>query len=208
LTDRRLAGWVARDLETHLDELADAARKWRDGAGERPVITVHLTSGQRHIGHVLERMRGTLVLQGLPQRGTIDLDVTVIPIARIEALTFHGAQGLVSAPVPADIAESSLDLKRRAKALSDLLTSRVGSPISVDIGAGELAQVAPSFELVKVALERVCSDDIGRSSLAERVKRIEVRGGAAARVSLASGLLVVEGLLSSVRLQSELDALL
>jgi len=208
LSDRRLAGWTAQGLEAHLDELVATAKKWRDGKGERPVVTVHVTSGQRHVGYVLDVARSAVTLQGLPQGSTIDLDVTVIPIARIEALTLHAAQTQIAAVPPSDAATSMLDLRRRVKTLGDLLASRTGKSIAVELGTGELAQLAALFEYVKVALERVCGDELGRASLAERVQRIELRGGDNARVSLANGVLVFEGALASARLANELDALL
>jgi hypothetical protein len=208
VTDRRLAGWVAQDVGAHLDELVAAARRWRDGTGERPVVTVHVASGERHTGHVLDVVRATLAMQSIPQRGTADLDVVVIPLARIEALTLHAAQSLVAAaPVPAENATSMLELKRRAKALADVLATRVGRAIAIDIGAGELAQLAPLFETVKLALDRVCADELGRGSLAERVQRIELRAGTPG-VSLANATLAIAGPLAPARLQSELDAAL
>lgn len=205
--ERRLAGWVAEDLAAHLDRLVELARQWRDGKAERPVVTLHLASGRSHTGYVLELVRSTLALQGLPQRGTMDLDVTAIPVARIEALTMHAAQDLVeSAPLPAG-ATSMLDLKRRAKALGDLVTTRAQRPITVEVGAGELAELGPLLEMLKVALDRVCGDELGRGSLADRVQRVELRAGSPG-VSLANAILVVSGPLTAERLQKELDAVL
>lgn len=171
-------------------------------------MTLHLSSGARHIGFVLERTRTTLAVQGVPQRGSYDLDVTVIPIARIEAVTLHNAQTLVEAAPPTpEGATSMLDLRRRAKALADQLATRAGKPIAIEIGAGDVAELGPLFEHLRIALERVCADDLGRASLAERVARIELRSGASG-VSLASGTLVVAGPLAADRLQREIDAVL
>jgi len=205
--ERRLAGWVAEDLATHLDRLVATTREWRDGKAERPVVTLHLTSGQRHTGRVLDIVRSTLALEGLPQRGSLDLEVTVIPLARIEALTLHAAQELVTSTAVPEGATSMLDLKRRAKALADLATTRVQRAIAIEVGAGELAQLAPTLEMLKLALDRVCSDELGRASFADRVQRIELRAGAPG-VSLANGTLVVSGALTIERLQDELDGLL
>jgi hypothetical protein len=205
--DRRLAGWSARDLATHLDQLATAAAAWRDGKGERPIVTLHLASGQRHTGQVLELARATLALQSLPQRGTVDVDVTVIPVARIEALTFHAAQSLVATAPSSDAATSMLDLRRRVKALADLIATRIGRTITIELGAGELAQLAPLFETLRIALEHVCADELGRASLAERVQRIELRAGPPG-LALANGQLVASGSLSAERISSELDAVL
>jgi len=198
--------WVAQDLETHLDQLAVAARQWRDGKGERSIVTVHLASGQRHTGQVLELVRSTLVLQSLPQRSTADLDVTVIPLARIEALTVHVVQLFVES-MASEAATSMLDLKRRVKALADVLATRVGRAVTIDLGAGELASLAPLFEASKLALDRVCADELGRASLAERVQRIELRIGTPG-VSLADGTLAVTGPLAVERLRDALDAVL
>jgi hypothetical protein len=206
-SDRRLAGWVATDLASHLDQLVERARHWRDGKAERPVVTFHLASGQRHTGHVIELVRGAIALQSLPQRGTTDLDVTVIPVARIEALTLHAAQTLVDAAPTYDTATSMLDLKRRAKALSDLLATRLEHPVAIDIGAGELPQLAPLFAVFEHALQRVCADELGRASLRERVERVELRAGTPG-VTLANKTLVVSGPLAADRLQTALDAAL
>jgi hypothetical protein len=204
LSDRKLAAWSARDLETHLDELTAATRHWRDGKGERSLVTLHLASGARHTGYVLERTRTTLTLEGPPQRGTCDIDVMVIPIARIEALTLHAAQTLVEVPRVPDSATSMLDLRRRAKALADMLSTRVGKPIAIEIDGGELAELGPLFEHVKLALERVCADQLGRGSLAERVQRVELGGGGPS-ISLANGALVIRGPVSADRLQRDID---
>lgn len=204
--DRRLAGWVARDVETHVEELVAAARTWRDGKGERPVVTLHLVSGVRHTGYVLDVVRTTLAMQSVPQRGSPDLDVTMIPLARIEALTVHAAQDLVeTAPAPAAAATSMLELKRRGKALADLLAARLGHAIVVEFGAGEISQLAPLFEATRVALDRVCADELGRSSLAERVQCLELRIGSPG-VSLATSTLVVSGPMAAESLRRELDA--
>jgi hypothetical protein len=206
--DRRLAGWVARDLETHLDQLAATARKWRDGAKvERTLVTFHLASGQRHTGYVLDRMRTALAVQSVPQRGSGDLDVTIIPIAHVEALTLHAAQALVeAAPVP-ESATSMLDLRRRMKQLADALAARLGHGVAIEHGSGEVDQLGPLFEQLRLALDRVCADDLGRAALGERVQRIELRIGNPG-VSLANGTIVVGGPLAADRLQLELDAVL
>jgi hypothetical protein len=206
-SDRQLATWVAHDLETHLDQLAVAARQWRDGTGERSVVTIHLASGQRHTGQVLELVRSTLVLQSLPQRGTMDVNVTVIPLARIEALTVHVARLFVESMASPEAATSMLDLKRRVKALTDVLATRVGRAVTIDLGTGELGLLAPLFEALKLTLDRVCADELGRTSLAERVRRIELRIGSPG-VSLANGTLAVTGPLAVERLRDALDAVL
>ena len=210
MSDRRLAHWVARDVETHIEELVATTQKWRDGKGDRPVVTVYLVSGTRHTGHVLDQVRSTLVVQSVPQRGAQDLDVTMIPLARIEALTVHGAQELVGdvpAYASAAAATSMLDLRRRAKALADAIAARIGHALVIELGSGELAQLAPLFEATRVALDRVCADDLGRTSLAERVQQIELRIGPPG-VSLANATLVISGPLMPDRLQKELDATL
>jgi hypothetical protein len=210
VTDRDLAHWVARDIETHLEELVATTRQWRDGKADRPVVTVYLASGARHTGHVLDQVRSTLVVQSVPQRGTADLDVTMISLARIEALAVHGAQDLVSdvpAHVPAAAATSMLDLRRRARGLADLVATRIGHALVIELGSGELVQLAPLFEATRVALDRVCADDLGRTALSERVQQIELRIGTPG-VSLASATLVVSGPLTLDRLQKELDAAL
>jgi hypothetical protein len=205
----RLVTWVARDLEAHLEELATAARAWREGrVVERPIVTIHLTSGQHHVGHVLELVRSTLALQSIPRRGSGELDVTVIPTSRIEAVTFHAVQTQSS---PAETtATSMLDLKRRAKALGELLTTRLGRAVTVDVGAGELAVLAPLFESLRGVLDGVCADELGRTSLAQRVERIRVTTDAATEVSIANATLVVSTTtrLAAERLRRELDALL
>lgn len=199
--DRRLAGWVAQDLETHLDELATAARAWRERrATDRPVITVHLASGARHTGLVVDRVRSTLVIQSIGR----ELDVTVVPVARIEALTLHAVE--IRAPAAPPEASSPLELKRRAKALADLLGAQLGHPIAIEVGA-DLAVVAPLFETVKVALERVCADELGRAALADRVQTIQLTAGGPG-VTLANNLLVIAGPLAPERLQAQLDAAL
>jgi hypothetical protein len=97
-----------------------------------------------------------------------------------------------------------LDLRRRAKALADMLSTRVGKAITVEIDGGELAELGPLFEHVKLALERVCADDLGRSSLAERVQRIELRGGGPS-ITLANGALEIRGPVGADRLQRDID---
>jgi hypothetical protein len=201
--DRRLANWVAQDLEAHLEELATTARAWRERrAVDRPLVTIHLASGARHTGVVLERVSGTLVLQSAPARG--ELDVIVVPIARIEALTLHDVRERAPAPPPE--ASSPLELKRRAKALSDQLAAQLAHPVSIEVG-NELAVVAPLFESARVALDRVCADELGRAALAERVHAIQITSGASG-VTLANQRLVISGPLAPERLQTQLDAVL
>jgi hypothetical protein len=100
-----------------------------------------------------------------------------------------------------------LDLRRRAKALGDLLATRAGKPIAVEIGAGEIAELAPLFEHVKLVLERVCADELGRGSLAANVQRIELRAGGPS-VSLANGALTISGPIDRDRLQRDIDSAL
>jgi len=204
LTDeRRLATWVAQDLEAHLDELAIAARAWRERrAVDRPLVTVHLVSGARHTGVVLDRIRQTVVLETAPARG--ELDVVVIPVVRIEALTLHAVQARAPAAPPE--AASPLELKRRAKALADLLATQLGHPVAIEIGA-ELGVVAPLFETVRAALEHVTADELGRTALAERVHAIQLTAGTPG-VALANRTLVIAGPLAPERLRAQLDALL
>lgn len=201
--DRRLATWVARDLEAHLDELATTARAWRERrAVDRPLVTVHLVSGARHTGVVLDRTRQTVVLESAPTRG--ELDVVVIPVARVEALTLHAVQARAPAAPPE--ATSPLELKRRAKALADVLATQLGHPVAIEVGA-DLAVIAPLFETVRVALERVCADELGRTALGERVKAIELAAGSPG-VSLAKRVLLIAGPLAPEQLQAQLDAVL
>lgn len=193
----RLAGWIAKDLETQLDEL-DV---------ERTVVTLHLRSGQRHTGYVLDRKPRVLALQSVPQRGTRDLDVTMIPLAHVEALTLHAVQDVVASPPAPELAESLLELRRRVKRLADTLAARVGRAIAIELGAGELEPLALLFEHVREALDGVCADELGRAALAERVQRIELATGAAG-MSLVNGVLSVNGPLAADRVRRELDALL
>ena len=104
-----------------------------------------------------------------------------------------------------DAATSMLDLRRRVKALADLVAARTQRSIAIELGTGELAQLAPLFESLRLALEKVCADELGRASLAERVQHVEVREGPPG-VTLANGRLVVAGPLPAARLASELDA--
>ena len=79
--------------------------------------------------------------------------------------------------------------------------------MAVELDAGELSQLAPLFESLKVALERVCADELGRTSLADRVQRIHLRIDTPG-VSLSSGQLVISGPLAPDRMRKELDAVL
>jgi hypothetical protein len=194
-----LAGWHTRDLATHLEELAEAT--------ERSVVTLHTTSGLRHTGYVVGLARGTVALQSLPQRGTPDLDITIIPVARVEAVTLHAAQTRKPVSPAPDLATSMLELRRRAKAQSDLLAARTGKPIPIAVGDGELTTLASLFEALRTALTEVCADELGRNSLAERVARIELRAGAPA-VALDGGTLIVTGPMAADRVRSAIDGVL
>ena len=204
-----MSAWVTRDLEAVLDELA-APEHERD-----VVVTVHLASGQRVIGHVRELVRdrrgATLGVESLPQRGSIELDVTVIPLARIEALTVHGAVQPEPRETKPAAASSPLELKRRARALAEQVTAQVGAPIAIEIDAGELAVLAPLFEQVRLALEHVCADELGRAALGQKVRTVRLAIGAPG-VALANQTLTAttatDQPLAGARLQSAIDALL
>jgi hypothetical protein len=205
-----LSTWVTRDLEAVLDELAAPERE------REVVVTIHLASGQRMTGHVRELVRdrrgATLGVQSLPQRGSVELDITVIPLARVEAVTVHGA--VTAAPrenKPAE-ATSLLELKRRARALAEQLTAQVGAPLAIEIDAGELVVLAPLLEQVRLVLEHVCADELGRAALGQRVRTVRLAIGTSPGVALANQTLTATSALdqplAGARLQSAIDALL
>ena len=202
-----MSTWVTRDLEAVLDELAAPERE--------VVVTIHLASGQRVVGNVHELVRdrrgATLGVRSLPQRGSVELDVTVIPVSRVEAITVHGAlRPEPRATKPAE-ATSPLELKRRARAFADQLSAQVGAPIAIEVD-GELAALAPLFEQVRIALEHVCADELGRAALAQRVRTVRLAAGASSSVAIDAQTLIVTTTLADPlagsRLQSAIDTLL
>lgn len=203
-----MSAWVTRDLEAVLDELAAPEQR-------EVVVTIHLASGQRVTGHVRELVRdrrgATLGVQSVPQRGSLELDVTVIPLARVEAITVHGAARVEPRePKPAE-ATSPLELKRRARALGEHLAARAGAPIAIEISTGDLTVLAPLFEQVRLALEHVCADELGRTALGQRVRTVQLSIGSPG-VSLVNQTLTATSAadqpLAGARLQSAIDALL
>ncbi|MFT3697888.1 MAG: hypothetical protein QM831_32410 [Kofleriaceae bacterium] len=181
-----------KDLESHLDELA----------GSSTSVTLHLESGRDFVGKVLEVVRARQQVCVVLQSGRYD--ASVIPMARIEALTLPD---VVKAPAPV-VAEASshLELKRKAKALAD------ARMVPIEIGDGDLAPLAALFEVFRGVLERVCADELGRQSLAERVSRVVLRLGTSPSVTLVDRVLTITTSsterLQATRLQAQLDALL
>jgi len=205
-----VSAWVTRDLEAVLDELAAPAPE------REVVVTIHLASGQRVVGHVHELVRdrrgATLGVRSLPQRGSVELDLTMISVSRVEAITVHGALRPEPRATKPQEATSPLELKRRARAFGEQLSAQVGSPIAIEIEPGELATLAPLFEQLRLTLERVCADELGRAALAQRVRAIRLGVGTSAGVAMDVQTLVVTTAtaepLGGARLQSTIDALL
>ncbi|HEY0252825.1 MAG TPA: hypothetical protein VGC41_14920 [Kofleriaceae bacterium] len=180
-----------KDLETHLDELA----------GTQTSVTLHLESGRDFAGRVLEVVRARQQTCVVIQSGR--QDASVVPLARVEALTLPDHKP--EAPVVVE-ASSNLELKRRAKALSD---TRL---VPIEVADGELAPLAALFESFRIALEKVCADEVGRTAFSEQVKKVVLRLGATPGVKLSDRVLTVTSSpaerLALPRLQAQLDALL
>jgi hypothetical protein len=200
-----------------LDELLERVVAWRKGEhATRQVISVHLESGTQLQGMVLDvhegRSRRTLALQGLPQRGTPDLDVTLVPLDHIQAVTLHAAQREVTAAVPPSDVTSSLELKRRARALGDLIAARIGTTVPVEIGTGDVGALGSLLAGLETALAKVFGDELGRAAFRERIQRVTLEVGASSGVRLRDGTLGVASTVSPRlphdRLAAELDAVL
>lgn len=181
-----------KDLETHLDELA----------GSPASVTIHLASGRDFSGRVLEIVRSRQQPCVVIQTGR--RDASVIPFTRIEALTLPD---VIQAPGPVVVeASSMLELRRKAKALSELRM------IPIEIADGELSPLAALFEAWRAVLDKVCADELGRQALADAVSRVVLRIGQTPGVTLADRVLTVTTSASErlppARLQAQLDALL
>ncbi|MFY2561872.1 hypothetical protein ACN469_30025 [Corallococcus terminator] len=172
-----------------------------------PRATLSLRSGRAITGVVREmledRREGRSILVFAPREGGYSQeDASIIPVGTVEAVTVHdvvwfGELRRDSVPVP-----SLLDLRRQLIALEARLRAVTEAPLEVMLAPGvnpasaeELRALGFLAERVREVVESLAKDEIGRTALREKVKRIQLRTDAQASVSVSNGTLdLVSGL--------------
>lgn len=198
--EQALAAFEPRPMDQLFEELVAVARRWKRGeAVLRPLVTVHLHSGRDVVGAVLDvfepRMGGgrTLLLSRRGQGRGPETDVLLVPVGHVEAVTLHELPRASAAP--SNEPPSPLQLKRKAKAVSEQVTAVLGSAFTVEVGgaADDAALLALSHALDALGpvLQGICGDTLGRDSLRGAVNRVLVSTAGAASVTLNNGQLQV-----------------
>lgn len=184
MSDRRaLHNLEAQSIDRVLGELAELAAREKRGEEVRlPPVTLHLRSGRDLRGVVLAI--GSRDGAVLFQSGEDDA-VHVAP-SSIEALTRHEVRSAGRPPMRTEDAPTKLELRRRAASLAPPVTIEEGDP-------DPEARIALSALLDEIgeALKGISEDAMGREAMAEKIRRVELRLGSGAAVSLSGGTLTL-----------------
>lgn len=166
-----------------------------------PRATLSLRSGRTITGIVREmledRREGRAILLQIPREGGYSQeDASIIPAGTIESVTIHdvvwfGELRRDSVPVP-----SLLELRRQLIALEARLRAVMDAPLEVTLAPGvnpasaeELRALGFLAERVREVVASLAKDEIGRTALREKVKRIQLRTDVQASIAVANGTL-------------------
>lgn len=173
-----------------------------------PLAVFHLKSGRDVVGWLLDGdidgREPALLIQLTADRGPSP-DVVYVDPSLVEAITIRDTQtvakeisfGRVTAE-PGAPAPGKLAIQRRLPAISEEVSKAAGSPIAVDIAWEGIADLPETrrvllemLEDVGSVLREIAASEIGRESLAPKVKRVWIGDGPRAGVAFQSDTLVV-----------------
>lgn len=199
---RAFLDWDAKGLDaTLLAVLRIAARQQAGIPLVLPRIGLSLRSGRTATGFAREmledRREGRAVLLYVPSESGVPYDEAIlIPVGTIEAISIldipaFGALKRDSVPVP-----SLLQLRRQLAAVEARVRAATETSITLGLAPGVDARSAEELRALgflaergREVLEALVKDDIGRSTLREKVKRIHLRTDKHASVALIDGTL-------------------
>lgn len=117
-------------------------------------------------------------------------DATYIPLAAIEAVTVHD---LVAEPLAA--APHRLALRRRASELTEVLQTRIGQKLPIELELREeadektRAMLAASLDVLEKALLAVSADELGQRALHSGLSKIRLSPGSESGASMKARVL-------------------
>ncbi len=159
-------------LEYLLEELAVISRRVKNGEPlERPSVTLHLGSGRELHGSLLDAINdsGTTVALLMDARDRFGHDVTHVLVSRLEAVTVHNASNLLNRSGNAPPPPGKLEVRRAFGALSERLKTS-GVDLKFEFPASledqDLEALHDLLEPLRMALETIASDEMGRAALA------------------------------------------
>ncbi len=159
-------------LEYLLEELAVISRRVAHGEPlERPSVTLHLGSGRELHGSLLDVINdsGATVALLMDARDRFGHDLTHVLVSRLEAVTVHNASNLLNRSGNAPPPPGKLEVRRAFGALGERLkTSGIDLKFEFppQLEEQELEALRDLLEPLRMALETIASDEIGRAALA------------------------------------------
>lgn len=198
----------AKGLDAVLQVLLRISGRQRSGIPLLlPRATLSLRSGRAVTGIVREmledRREGRAILLLIPREsGYPQEDAVIIPMGTIETVTVHDVASFGELKRDAVPVPSLLELRRQLGALESRFRAVTESPLTLALAPGvnpasaeELRALGFLVARVHEVLESLQKDDIGRTALREKVKRIQLRTDLHAAVTVSSGALeLVAGL--------------
>lgn len=198
--ERRLRALPARAPLELASELAELnARELKGDAVRAPRVTLHLRSGRDVAGVVLAASREGVVVQtgGGATRHDPPRDATYVQLGSVEAITVHAAPAhfeQLSGGRPSPFLEDAPTLLAARRALEEhrkAVAAHLGVELTWSaVGIESLGTGEPIRALVElsrraaVALESAAGDDMGKHAIATRVRRVTLRAGETAGVTL------------------------
>jgi hypothetical protein len=166
-----------------------------------PRVTLSLRSGRAVSGYVREmledRREGRAVLLYSPRESGLPYDeATIIPVGAIETLSILDLPAFGALKRDAEAVPSLLQLRRQLAAVEARVRAAAEASPTLGLAPGinatsaeDLRALAFLAERAREVLEALVKDDIGRSALREKVKRIHLRTDKHASVTLTDGTL-------------------
>lgn len=213
MSDDVVAQVKARSPRRVLDDLVPITRALAGHGRARPEIELMLMTGAT--------VRGRFVAMGDDRDGVIvviqvggtqsEPSVAFVRVDLIVAVIVPDASLLVKGPTPDQPIPSKLELARQAAAKADLVSSKLGHPVTIAIDAevdddGRRA-ISVALPLLVEVLGLVASDDMGKQAL-RPITAIELGAGSAGDIGRHGSTLVVRApkLLTEVYTRESLRA--